>query len=119
VAFRTIPIDPTAGKPTIGSGTFWNQLGFSLDLGKGVMNNGFSRYSFWWIQLPLWLPLALVASVPTWWAVRRIRQRRRVGIGLCRRCGYDLRATPDRCPECGSPAPPKPANAIAGRASPE
>ena len=50
-------------------------------------------------SLPLWLPLMLLSVMPVRWYMRR---RRGLRPGLCPACGYDLRATPDRCPECGA-----------------
>jgi hypothetical protein len=51
--------------------------------------------------MPLWLPMACVAVFQTWWLANRRRWRMRVAYGWCVACGYDLRASLERCPECG------------------
>jgi hypothetical protein len=57
------------------------------------------------LSFPLWM-LALLLALPT---VGRLvagaRRRKRRARGLCPSCGYDLRATPGRCPECGAASP--------------
>jgi hypothetical protein len=50
------------------------------------------------------LVLAILPAVATFIFIRR--RLKNHPDGFCRFCGYDLRATPDRCPECGT-VPPK------------
>lgn len=52
------------------------------------------------LTVPLWLVNAVCAILPATAVVRRWRHAHRSASGCCIRCGYDLRATPDRCPEC-------------------
>ena len=44
----------------------------------------------------------LSALLPIIWFRRYLNERRSARVGCCVECGYDLRATPDRCPECGA-----------------
>jgi hypothetical protein len=59
-------------------------------------------------QIPLreGLYCSMTAFAPALWIIlkfrsRRRRMRRRID-GLCLICGYDIRTTPYRCPECGT-----------------
>lgn len=56
------------------------------------------------LLFPLWLPALIFALPPAVYGSMRFftstRHRRR--HGLCLTCGYDLRASPLRCPECGT-----------------
>lgn len=52
------------------------------------------------VGVPFWFLTAVFGML----GVRSIRRRytREDASSRCRVCGYDLRATPDRCPECGA-----------------
>jgi hypothetical protein len=57
----------------------------------------------WAADFAHWHVMVLSGSLPLIHHVRRRRARSRAGlVGHCPTCGYDLRATPDRCPECGT-----------------
>ncbi len=53
--------------------------------------------------IPLWIPTLLFAALGL--SCRPFhfhRRRKRKRLGLCIKCGYDLRGLPERCPECGT-----------------
>jgi hypothetical protein len=73
-------------------------LGFQLIAVHGS-NGPHITYTDRVASLPDWLLAAVFAILPLRFAARR---RRIFPSWCCQHCGYDLRATPDRCPECGT-----------------
>ena len=52
-----------------------------------------------------WLASLLTFPLPVLALFRWVYRSKRYAAGQCVACGYDLRASTDRCPECGAPVP--------------
>lgn len=53
--------------------------------------------------VPYWCTLVYLATFPVLAVIIWRNHRKRESlVGMCSRCGYDLRASPVRCPECGA-----------------
>jgi hypothetical protein len=75
-------------------------LGFEANCSRGAPEGTAIRYS---VTVPLWF-VVLVSAMPGYLHARKALvpwHVARRAVGRCLGGGYDLRATPDRCPECG------------------
>jgi len=81
------------------SRAFLNHIGFHWS--RQQANQSKSPINFGQVVLPDWFLVLLFLIFPS---IAALRIRRRMGLAIpshCYTCGYDLCATPDRCPECG------------------
>jgi len=75
--------------------TIWNAIGFKSYSGPTHRSIG----------VPYWACSLVTGMLPAAWVlriVRRWRKRQLAAAERCLVCGYDLRATPGKCPECGT-----------------
>ncbi|HEY7118307.1 MAG TPA: hypothetical protein VH475_17090 [Tepidisphaeraceae bacterium] len=106
--------------PQTGQQSFWGTLGFAamhrvnrdreirngenwIDLSHGPLVLRDVRR----VWLPCWIILAAMGALAVLIlrpVIRAMRRGNRLTQTHCSTCGYDLRATPERCPECGSVA---------------
>ena len=84
----------------------WVRGGFGLHPWQSTVTGHGPTYTnyYWGLSLPSYVPAILFGFGPALRWNRRRYRRRCMTAGLCPRCGYDLRATPDKCPECGTTA---------------
>jgi hypothetical protein len=78
-------------------GWFFGETPVPRGVDSYAIRTWYSRY----VRVPIWAIAIAFAALPLVRALRYRGERRR-RVGFCARCNYDLRATTDRCPECGT-----------------
>jgi hypothetical protein len=90
----------------MGQPHFYNWLGFALQ--PTYLQPAYAGSAECWftrIGIPFYALFVLTAAMPAIRVVQWRRRRARKSRGLCPACAYDLRASTDRCPECGTTIP--------------
>ncbi|HYE21469.1 MAG TPA: hypothetical protein VEA69_23680 [Tepidisphaeraceae bacterium] len=90
-------IDRAIGPPEV-----VDRWGFRVGQGTFTLGNGIGAK---WVIVPHWAVVLVSAAPALGWAalaIGRRRGQRHPPGGRCVNCGYDLRASPARCPECGT-----------------
>jgi Polysaccharide biosynthesis/export protein len=83
-----------------GTGSHWRRLDLEF---VSVGQPGFTHFrQEWQISFPHWIVALPCSVLPGFRLLTSTRRRLRKRANCCTTCGYDLRATPDRCPECGT-----------------
>lgn len=83
---------------------WWGRLGFGWESSRPLppypqnFSGGAGRLA---CTVPIWAIFLLLLVLPAFKSSTLIRRRRRIAAGKCLRCGYDLRASSEICPECG------------------
>ncbi len=77
-----------------------NRFGFGWNFNRSVLGHGSEHRQR--VCIPYWFLTALTGLLCVQCFHRRARMGGRSAAGRCRSCGYDLRASPTRCPECGA-----------------
>jgi hypothetical protein len=99
------PADPASeyqkGVP-VGNGT-GPDANKVFDVAGFFLRQGASPFNSWVVGTPYWGLMVIVGVVPLLWVRSVVRYLRRKTEGCCAVCGYDLRASKERCPECGTP----------------
>jgi len=84
--------------------TWWGRHGFGRENSRILppyplnFSGGAGRVA---CTAPAWAMIIALLILPGFKLRTLIRRGRRIADGKCVRCGYDLRASPERCPECG------------------